>query len=780
MSSTLAFHDNLFWLDDRPLLLQAGEFHYFRTPPDAWEHRLGLLKAAGFNAVATYIPWRWHEPEEGHLDLDGHSHPMRNLAGFLDLAASMDLWILPRPGPYIMAETINEGIPDWVFTRYPQVAFVDQHGRPQNIASYLHPDFLACVARWYRAVFGVLAPRQVTRGGRILAVQLDNEMGMMHWVRNILDTNPDTLARFADHLREVYGDRLAERYPFPDLAAALRQGITDPQSLQAARVVEDYRRFFRAYLRQYAAFLLEKAREYGLEVPPIINIHGFANGGKTFPIGLSQLVEVMELPGVLSATDVYPGHIGEDNFHELLLVNEMTRALQNPDQPLFSMEFQAGGNQDFGGAQTSLYDLHTRLSLSVGMRAINHYLFFDGENHPLLSPVKRHDWGHPVRKDGTLRRHYARYPKLSATLAAYGDALVLARPQTVTAIGFRLDDFMTEVNTPATEEATRIITHQREVILFDFIARGLALTHRPFRALELARAALDPDETPTLWAMTDHRCDAAIQRKLADYVRAGGHLALIGRLPRYDEDGHPCTLLRDALGVTDAHADPPFTPSSIAAFSYTDVPVSFVETYCGDFDRVFAAREGETVGFIRHVGKGKALVFGAALRVNNLEDLDILHRMALELGCPPAFALSDWADVRVSAGERGCFLFINNYQDDPIETTIAWQGELLFGGHPVRLPARQGAILPLDWQVTDGVLLHYATAEVRRVERAADSLTLHLAQDDFVAEMTLIGWECPGAEPIAGTFPARLRLHGQQGRINLVAHVAQDSSCATF
>lgn len=767
MSPSFAFHDNLFWLEDRPFFLQAGEFHYFRTPPDQWEHRLGLLKAAGFNAVASYIPWRWHEAEEGHFDFDGHSHPMRNLIGFLDLAASMDLWILPRPGPYIMAETIHEGIPDWVFARYPQVTFMDQYGRPQNIVSYLHPDFLACVARWYRAVFQVLAPRQATRGGRILAVQLDNEMGMMHWIRNILDTNPDTIPRFADYLRNVYGDRLAECYPFPDLVAALREGITDPHSPQAARVVEDYRRFFRAYLRQYAAFLLEQARACGLEVPPIINIHGFANGGKTFPIGLSQLVEVMELPGVLSATDVYPGFIGEGNFHELLLINEMTRALQNHDQPLFSMEFQAGGNQDFSGAQTSLYDLHTRLSLSVGMRAINHYLFCDGENDPLLSPVKRHDWGHPVRKDGSLRRHYHRYPQLSQTLAAYGEALILARPQTITAVGFRLDDFMTEVNTPATEEATRIITHQREVILFDFIARGLALTHRPFRALELARAALDPDETPTLWVMTEHRCEADIQQKLVDYVRAGGRLALIGRLPRQDSDDQPCTLLRDALGVTVVHSDPPFTPSCIDAFGHSDVPVSFVETYRGDFDQVIASRAGETVGFVRRLGKGKALVFGAALEANTLEDLDLLHRMALELDCPPAFVLSDWADVRLSWGERGGFLFINNYQDDPIETTIAWQGKLLFGGHPIRLPARQGAILPLDWQVIEGVILHYVTAEVRRVEQNVDSLTLHLAQDEFVIELTLNGWECPESEGAAEKAPTRLRLHGRGGRITL-------------
>lgn len=751
MTTTFTFHDNLFWLDDRPLLLQAGEFHYYRTPPDQWEHRLDLLKQAGFNAVASYIPWRWHEVEEGRFDFDGHSHPMRNLAGFLELAAARGLWILPRPGPYIMAETINEGIPDWVFTRYPQVTFVDQHGKPHNIVSYLHPDFLACAARWYRAIFGVLAPRQVTRGGRILAVQLDNEMGMVHWVRNILDTNPDTLARFARYLRRSDCQSDLQTMDFQ----------SDP------RLVEGYRRFFRGYLREYAAFLFEQAQANGLETPPIINIHGFANGGKPFPIGLSQLVEVMELPGVLSATDVYPGFIGEGNYHELVLVNEMTRALQTPAQPLFSMEFQAGGNHDFGGAQTSFYDLHTRLSLSVGMRAINHYLFFDGENDPLLSPVKRHDWGHPVRKDGSLRRHYHRYPKLSAALAAYGEALTLARPQTVTTIGFRLDDFMTEVNTPATEQATKTITHQRDVVLFDFIARGLALTHRPFRALELARAALDPQETPTLWVMTEHRCEAAIQQKLAEYVRRGGKLALVGRLPCQDGDGAPCTILREILGLTAVQSDLPFTPTHITAFGYEDVPVSFVETYRGDFGQVFASRRGETVGFVKTLGAGKVIVFGAALEANTLEDLDLLHRMALELDLQPAFTLNDWADVRLSRGPRGSFLFINNYQDDPIETAIAWQGESLFDGNPVHLPARSGAILPLDWQVEEGVLLHFVTAEVRGVERAADSIVLRTAHDEFTAELSLSGWECPQAEAIIGSRPARLRLRRHDGQIRI-------------
>ncbi|MEZ4591255.1 MAG: beta-galactosidase [Chloroflexota bacterium] len=280
--------DGRFYLNNQPQLIQAGEFHYFRTPKDQWAHRLSLLKAAGFNSVAAYIPWLWHQLEEGVSDFDGHSHPLRNLTGFLDLAAEMDFLIIARPGPYIMAETINEGIPPWVFSNYPQVAFVNQRQEIQNIASYLHPDFLACAAKWYEAVFAVLAPRQITRDGRIIMVQLDNEMGMPHWVRNIFDTNPDTIARLAGYLHKVYGPALANRYPTANLPQFLHQQIWQPSQAHGAQIAEDYRHFYRDYLREYMQFLWQTAQTNGLEVPPIVNIHGFMNGGKTFPIGLSQ------------------------------------------------------------------------------------------------------------------------------------------------------------------------------------------------------------------------------------------------------------------------------------------------------------------------------------------------------------------------------------------------------------------------------------------------------------------------------------------------------------
>lgn len=761
--------DGQFWLNDKPQLLQAGELHYFRTPADQWRHRLGLLKDAGFNTVATYIPWLWHQPEEDLADLDGHTHPLRNLAGFLDLAADMGLFIIARPGPYIMAETINEGIPPWVLSRYPQAAFIAQGGEVQNIVSYLQPDFLRCVERWYQAVFQVLAPRQITHGGNILLVQLDNEMGMLQWVRNLVDINPDTLARFATYLHETYGERLTERFPAGISLEFLREQLSHPQPPHAAPPLEDYRRFYRAYLRDYAAWLWECAKVHSMEVSPVVNIHGFANGGKTFPIGLSQLVEVMAIDGMVSATDAYPLAIGEGNFHQLLLVNELTKALHNPQQPLFSIEFQAGGNQDFSGAQASLYDLHSRLSISCGMRAINHYLFCDGENDPLLSPVKRHDWGHPVRQDGSLRTHYFRYPKLSRVLAAYGEDLTHARPQTVTTIGFQLDDFMTEVNNPFTEGATKVITHQREVILFDFIARGLALTHRPFAALELSRATLNPAQTPTLWAMMERQCDAAVQQKLIEYVREGGQLILAGRMCLEDFHHRPCTLLKDALGVTGIAGGQPFQSERIRAFDYQDVPASLVECYQGRFDEVFATTgDGSVTGFVQALGRGRVMVFGAALTASTLDDLDILRQMANRMDCPPLFEMGEWADTRLSEGENGSFLFVNNYRDDPLETTIASAGAPLVGGHPISLPARRGVILPLEWRLNSGVLIHYVTSEIAEVIDTGAGLTLRTEQADFLAELSLAGYRCADFLIVERIGQQRLRLHGGSGVIELV------------
>jgi beta-galactosidase len=328
-----------------------------------------------------------------------------------------------------------------------------------------------------------------------------------------------------------------------------------------------------------------------------------------------------------------------------------------------------------------------------------------------------------------------------------------------------LDYFMTEVNAEANQPHTDVITHQRDAVLFDFLGRGLALTHRPFDAVELGRGRLDAAQTPVLWAMLEQQLDAATQQKLVDYLHQGGRLVIAGRLPVADFDGRPCTVLQDALGVQAITNDPPFVTVEINAFDYQNIPASFVETYTGDLGEVFARRQsGEAVGFIKAVGQGRVLVFGAAMGTWTLDDLAVLDTMAQTMGCPRAFGLSEWADVRLSRGERGSFLYVSNYLDDAIETHIAFEGQNLFGGHSVRLPARQGAILPIGWQVRPGVTVNYATAEVNEVVETDAGLTLRTAQPEFVAELTLDGYQAEGA---TAAESGQVRLLAKAGEIVL-------------
>jgi beta-galactosidase len=270
--------------------------------------------------------------------------------------------------------------------------------------------------------------------------------------------------------------------------------------------------------------------------------------------------------------------------------------------------------------------------------------------------------------------------------------------------------------------------------------------------------------------MMDRQCDAAIQQKLVDYVRQGGKLVLAGRLCEEDFQHQPCKILREALGLEAVETGKPWMLEDIRVFNYEDVPVSFVETYQGEFDETFAWNAaGEVVGFGKRLGSGTVLVFGAALYTETLEDIDIVNQLALQVGCPPQFKLSQWADIRINRGEHGSFVFMNNYIDDPVDTTVEFEGKPLFGGNTVRLRARRGLILPLEWRLREGVLLHYATEEILQVSEENSKLELKTSRKKFSAELTLKGYTCPEAEILETSHDGqRVRVQGKTGAIVLL------------
>jgi beta-galactosidase len=151
-----------FLLDGKPLQIRCGEMHFARVPREYWKHRLQAIKAMGLNTVCAYLFWNYHEWREGKFDWAGQ----RDAAEFCRMAQAEGLWIILRPGPYACAEWEMGGLPWWLL-KSPGDAFLRTRA----------DAFMKPAQRYLREVGRVLGPLQVTQGGPILMVQVENEYG---------------------------------------------------------------------------------------------------------------------------------------------------------------------------------------------------------------------------------------------------------------------------------------------------------------------------------------------------------------------------------------------------------------------------------------------------------------------------------------------------------------------------------------------------------------------------------------------------------------------------
>lgn len=157
----LRVHGDHFEMDGKPFQIISGAIHSARVPRAYWRDRLRKAKAMGLNTVETYVFWDLHEPEPGRFDFSGQN----DIAEFVREAQQEGLYVILRPGPYVCAEWDFGGLPAWLL-RDPKMAV-----RSSN------PAFMAAASRWLHRLGQELAPLQITNGGPIIAVQVENEYG---------------------------------------------------------------------------------------------------------------------------------------------------------------------------------------------------------------------------------------------------------------------------------------------------------------------------------------------------------------------------------------------------------------------------------------------------------------------------------------------------------------------------------------------------------------------------------------------------------------------------
>ncbi len=150
-----------FVLDGKPFQIISGEMHYARVPRAYWRERFKMARAMGLNAITTYVFWDLHEPRPGVFDFTGQL----DLAEYIREAQQEGLYVILRPGPYVCSEWDLGGLPSWLLAD------------PQMLLRSAESSFMQPAARYLKEVGKQVGDLQSTRGGPIIAVQVENEYG---------------------------------------------------------------------------------------------------------------------------------------------------------------------------------------------------------------------------------------------------------------------------------------------------------------------------------------------------------------------------------------------------------------------------------------------------------------------------------------------------------------------------------------------------------------------------------------------------------------------------
>ncbi|NSW91171.1 MAG: beta-galactosidase [Firmicutes bacterium] len=141
-------------------ILLCASLFYFRIPAGLWRDRMRKIRTLGYNCIDVYFPWNYHELRKGEWSFSNQ----RDVDLFLTMAKEEGLFVIARPGPYICSEWDGGGLPAYLFAE-------DQMKIRDN-----DPKYLSYVSQWYDRILPIISRHQVTCGGAVILVQLENEL----------------------------------------------------------------------------------------------------------------------------------------------------------------------------------------------------------------------------------------------------------------------------------------------------------------------------------------------------------------------------------------------------------------------------------------------------------------------------------------------------------------------------------------------------------------------------------------------------------------------------
>jgi len=547
-------------MNDNPFFYFGGEIEYYRIPKDEWKARLSRAKECGLTVVTTYVPWNWHEYEEGRFDFAGETNPSRDLEGFLRTCEELGLYVVPRPGPWICNEWKFGGYPEWFLRdHWPASASLDSTGIPQTgefktgnwvtdsypALCYIDSDFREHVEKWYGAVCKVLKGHLSRFGGCVIALAVDNETSFT-FNQGAFDSdyNPEVVKLY----RDTCGVSPPRGWPSPI-----------PQNRERLAEVFRWLRFKDSYLADYLSWLGDLLRSNGVDGVPLVSNDAVRRFRYFPPINVHEKNE----RGIWIWGDYYPmvavaGRVAFFQLTPLTLIQwplfgtEVLRAAQQSLPPM-SMEFQGGWSTRPPFVKPGDTRLLSYYAMAHGLKGLNYFMFADGTNPEGFELTwhtgRSYDFSAALNENGEPTERYFALERIGRFLKENGGRLAGCSKLSDVALAYYLPYF----HAPPRSRGYGLRCDVRQLMEGEFfgLMRLMNLSGISYELLDIEHADLEKMlEHKAILLLSFDYMNSSTQRKLVDYVKGGGSLIAHPCVPWLDENLNRCDLMNELFPAT--------------------------------------------------------------------------------------------------------------------------------------------------------------------------------------------------------------------------------------
>ena len=765
---TFRIKEDSFYLNNKKVFLNSGEIHYFRIKRELWDKHLNAASEAGLSTISTYVPWAWHEYEEGIFDFDGSSCPERDLKGWVQKCQAHGLLCILKPGPFILAEYRGAGLPGWFLDHYSsEVKMRNSKGEivQSDGVSLFNPRYLEKVALWYDKILPFISERQISAGGPVIMMQICNEIGVFSWLAHQGDYGNNVKVRFISYLSKKFKN-IAEvnnlwgtNYKdFTEVELPPDGNITYASKADRGRDHE-WHSFWRTYYGDYLRILTGMARDRGVTLPLYHNLPGWIYGnGYEFPVNITMYEDLFEDKSeIIFGVDHIPEFFSYRNMHDDRIINDITLAMQG-NKPLFAAEFQSGSRENHVETNPREMELFYKASVANGLVGWNYYMFSQGRNPSRKGySGETFYWFNPLTPEGERTSAFPLVQRMNKIINTCEGLIVNAKRKAEVCVLFYPPYYATELERPVSKACKLQFTPSaiRRPAYFDGLLKVLQILNIDYDMADLNKATADILLLyKQVWAFCTDEMNAREQQTIVDYAKAGGNTVIFPYLPDREMSQKPCTIIRNALSIAPLGSETIDSPL-IDVYDLKDIKCAnpqsiFSEESLAGAEIIARTIRGSACGFTKALGKGSVIHLGTWIGYDTEGQKPVYEAILKKSAAKLRQASSDNYHINVRerfTNEQSALLFIGNYYNEEhcgkVTYTHPETGETIaipYAKGQMLWPALYSLLTPVCLKVADGLKILHSTSDILGIAKANGQLMITLHGDrDLAGEIVFEG-----------------------------------------